>query len=117
MNRWEEERKTLREPFNIDRHKNTFINYLEVVILKDGTIEYAVPSHMEKAISIYSNMSGKTRDEIKGEFFIRSDDFILKETGIVMLWTHTFQGNPNKTQKEKMKELKSHGLYLGAIPV
>ena len=26
-------------PFDIEKHKQTYINYLEVVILADGTIE------------------------------------------------------------------------------
>ena len=46
------EEYTLYCPFDIEKHKKTFINYLEVVILEDGTIEYAVPSHQEKQFSL-----------------------------------------------------------------
>ena len=40
--------KTLEEysvysPFDIKKHQETFINYLEVLILEDGTVDYAVP--------------------------------------------------------------------------
>ena len=39
--------EVLHSPFNIETHKKTFINYLEVVITSDGVIHYAIPSHQE----------------------------------------------------------------------
>lgn len=30
--------------FDLEKHKQTYVQYLEVVILEDGTVEYAVPS-------------------------------------------------------------------------
>ena len=44
--------KVLHSPFDVKVHKATFVNYLEVVILEDGTVEYAVPSHQEKMIRL-----------------------------------------------------------------
>ena len=38
----------LHSPFDMKTHKENFINYLEVVILENGTIEYAIPSHIKK---------------------------------------------------------------------
>ena len=38
--------------FDLEKHKQTYVQYLEVVILEDGTVEYAVPSHQEKLIEI-----------------------------------------------------------------
>ena len=40
--------EVLYKPFDINIHVNEFIDYLEVIIKKDGTIEYAIPSHQEK---------------------------------------------------------------------
>lgn len=37
----------LRSPFDIETHKATFVNYLEVCIDEGGTPHYAVPSHQE----------------------------------------------------------------------
>lgn len=35
----------LYQPFDIEVHKENFINKLEIVILEDGSAVYAVPSH------------------------------------------------------------------------
>ena len=37
----------LHSPFDMKTHKENFINYLEVIILENGTIEYAIPSHIK----------------------------------------------------------------------
>ena len=39
--------------FDYKTHKENFFYYLEVVILEDGKIVYAVPSHQEKLIELY----------------------------------------------------------------
>lgn len=38
--------------FDIQKHKETFIDYLEVIIDVNGRIMYAVPSHQEKLIAM-----------------------------------------------------------------
>lgn len=43
--------EVLHSPFNIETHKKTFVNYLEVVITSDGVIHYAIPSHQEFCIN------------------------------------------------------------------
>lgn len=45
------EQIVLNGPFDIETHKKTFKNYLEVIILENGRIVYAVPSHQEKLIA------------------------------------------------------------------
>lgn len=42
-----EQQRVLRSPFDIETHKATFVNYLEVCIDEGGTPHYAVPSHQE----------------------------------------------------------------------
>lgn len=54
----------LHSEFDIEKHKQTFINYLEVVIFPDGHIEYAVPSHQEKLIEVCQNILDISRDEL-----------------------------------------------------
>lgn len=39
--------------FDYKTHRENFTAYLEVIIFKDGHIEYAVPSHQMKLIDIY----------------------------------------------------------------
>src|SRR5690606_29819 len=58
------EQQVLHSPFDMETHKNTFINYLEVVIDADGTIMYAVPSHQEKLIRLACERHGLSRDEL-----------------------------------------------------
>ena len=53
----------LYSEFDIQKHKDTYINYLEVVILQTGRIEYAVPSHQEKMIRIGMNKRKCSRYE------------------------------------------------------
>lgn len=54
----------LNSKFDIEQHKKTFVNYLEVVIYPDGLIEYATPSHQEKLINICCKQLNVTRDKL-----------------------------------------------------
>ena len=49
--------------FDIEKHKQTYINYLEVMILRDGTIVYAVPSHQMKAEQLCCEQLGITQKD------------------------------------------------------
>ena len=42
----------LQSEFDAEKHKEKYVNYLEVVIDENGTVMYAVPSHQEKVIEI-----------------------------------------------------------------
>lgn len=44
---YERMQKVLHSPFDVKIHKEVFTNYLEVCIEQDGTVHYAIPSHME----------------------------------------------------------------------
>lgn len=43
-----QEKYSVYSSFDLQKHKQTYTNYLEVIITPDGTVEYAVPSHSEK---------------------------------------------------------------------
>ena len=57
------EQEVLHMPFSIKRHKETFSHYLEAIIRPDGTVEYAMPSHTEKLLSIIMEKHNITREE------------------------------------------------------
>ena len=107
-------------PFDIEKHKQTFINYLEVVILSDGTIEYAVPSHQEKAIRLACKKLNCDRD-----YFINvvskdhvSDwyEWLMDIAGVIMVWDRQVHyHNVTQAQIDSLKNLKNAGLYLGPI--
>lgn len=46
------EEYSIYSPFNLDKHKATYKEYLEALLLEDGSIVYAVPSHQEKAANL-----------------------------------------------------------------
>ena len=50
--------------FDIHKHKQTFRDYLEVIIDADGHIMYAVPSHQEKLIAMVMEHQGWTRQQL-----------------------------------------------------
>ena len=122
--------KTLEEysvysPFDIKKHKETYINYLEVLILEDGTIEYAVPSHQEKALEIACKKLNKTKQEIEDmcprEYYCDYLTWLLGITGSISVWGTSDEyfivyKTINKKQIATLKKLKKHGLYKGDIP-
>lgn len=122
--------KTLEEysvysPFDIKKHKETYINYLEVLILEDGTVEYAVPSHQEKALEIACKKLNKTKQEIEDmcprEYYCDFLTWLLGITGSISVWGTSAEyfivyKTINKKQIAMLKKLKKHGLYKGDIP-
>lgn len=48
-------------PFDAEKHKAKYINYLEILILENGKVVYAVPSHQEKAIALACEKHGLTQ--------------------------------------------------------
>ena len=123
--------KTLEEysvysPFDIKKHKETYINYLEVLILEDGTVEYAVPSHQEKALEIACKKLNKTKQEIEDmcprEYYCDFLTWLLGITGSISVWGTSAEyfivyKTINKKQIATLKRLKKHGLYKGNIPI
>ena len=116
----------VHSPFNIKKHKETFINYLEVLILQDGTIEYAVPSHQEKALELACKKLNKTKHEIESmcprEYYCDYLTWLLGITGSVSVWGNAAEHfivykTINKKQISVLRSLKIQGLYKGNIPV
>lgn len=109
----------LHGPFDIETHKKAFIDYLEVIIRPNGTIEYAIPLHMYKLMSVYEN--GRYSVEQINEMFIHDMmglspiEWLCKETGCISVWTNGYVGVANTKQVEALKRLKAEGLYVGKI--
>lgn len=108
----------LHGPFEIERHKKHFTNYLEVVILADGKIEYAVPSHQEKAIQIGMERTGQDRETFYNscppEYYFDVMTWLSEVTGVVFVWNDGVSGKLNALQKKSLETLKEAGLYHGA---
>lgn len=112
-------RQVLREPFDVEVHKQTFINYLEVIIKEDGEIVYAVPSHQEKLIELSCEKLGISRDELNDrcpqEYFFDFLPWLTMQSGGVSVWNTLYVGRPNEKQKKALEKLKEEGLYMGNL--
>ena len=113
------EQQVLHKPFDIETHKETFINYLEVVILEDGTIQYAVPSHQEKLISHACQKINVTRQELYDlcpqEYYFDFMTWLCQVSCCVALWNEHMMGKANEKQKQAIERLIEVGLYRGIL--
>lgn len=109
--------KVLNSLFDIEVHKATFVNYLEVVILENGTVEYAVPSHQEKMIALACQKLNITRDELYDmcptEYYFDVITWLSQITGAIAVWDFKYEGIANKDQLNRLDMLRAEGLYKG----
>lgn len=109
--------KILHSAFDLETHKEVFVDYLEVIIREDGTVEYAVPSHQEKLIKIATTKLGVTRKQLfdmcPREYMFDCCRWLCNITNCVSLWTGHCIGVPNETQQWVIQNLRYHGLYKG----
>lgn len=106
--------------FDLEQHKKTFTNYLEIIIETDGTISYAVPSHIEKACAIACKTLNVSRSELEDlcppEYYMSWMEWVLKQSGAIAVWQNGFCGPvPNKKQQVALRRLRMNGVYTGPI--
>ena len=106
----------LYKPFDLETHKQNFIDYLEVVILEDGTVEYAVPSHQEKLIAVACQKLNVTRDELSDmcpeEYYFDFSNWLCKMSGCVAVYTNGFMGKPNDKQFREIMRFVEEGVMV-----
>lgn len=98
----------LHNKFDINIHKENFINYLEVIIRPDGTIEYAVPSHQQKLEKIAIEINGieKFNQELESdEAYNDYLKWLCNFTGCVSVWNN-FCVKPTNFTNEQKQSLK-----------
>lgn len=100
--------------FDLEKHMEKYINYLEVIILPTGKVVYAVPSHQEMLIKIAMKKYMKTRTEIEEmcpeDMYCLYMDWLLSITDCVAVWSQGYIGNPNRFQKNVLKKFKDNKL-------
>lgn len=109
--------------FDIEKHKAHFIDYLEVVILPNGDVLYAVPSHTTKAELLCMEKLGITREELwkkfPPEYMFDYLPWLLSICGAVSVWNtfYTLGIGKELTRQQylTLKELKMHGLFKGTV--
>lgn len=108
--------------FDLEKHKQTFVRYLEVVILEDGTVEYAVPSHQEKLIALACKKHGVSRDGLNAmcprEYYSDFLTWLCMQADAVAVWNNAccYGRSINRKQLATMRKLKMAGVYSGAVP-
>lgn len=112
----------LYEPFNIEKHKATFVNYLEICISTDGIIQYAIPSHQEFLIKMAMKNNNWTRDELMDacpkEYYCDFLKWLIPQSGgWIPVWENfVLHYEPlTKSQINSLRKLKIHGLFNGKI--
>lgn len=98
----------LDKPFDIDKHAQKFIDYLEVIIRRDGTVEYAVPSHQEKlkAICIEATSREEFEERLKyPEAWADYLKWLCNYSGCISVW-NTFCVKPDVCTPEQLQSLK-----------
>lgn len=109
----------LYQPFDIEVHKENFINKLEIVILEDGSAVYAVPSHQEKRIALACEKALVTREVLCDmcpiEYYASFDIWLSQIAHAIPVWTTFYRGNPNEKQLATLQRLKEEALYNGNL--
>lgn len=90
--------------FSLSKHKVAFINYFEAIILPTGEVQYAVPSHQEKLLSLA--FPGLTREEMWEQIPEEADvlRFLLDKTRCISCWTDFHIGEPYTSMQEATLE-------------
>ena len=112
--------------FDIDKHAEHFINYLEIVIDEDGEVHYAVPSHQMFMENILKRMIGESafnqmimEDRTSWADYL---SWLCKHTKCVPVWNEFYYGKPNDKQLRILQQLKEKkykqinlSLYQGKV--
>jgi hypothetical protein len=116
---WKTRTYDLHSNFDLIKHKETYINYLEVIIMADGKVGYAVPSHQRKLEEVACLQKGISREELMRlcpkDMYLDYNSWLHEITGCISVWTDFYLGNPNEYQLDKLEELKNSGVYLGSL--
>ena len=114
----------VHSPFDLEKHRQKYIRYLEVIIFPDGHVEYAVPSHQEKLIKICCEKLGITRDELRDmvppEYAFDVIQWLCNNTECTSVWTTDYiapEWGLNEKQKETLLKMAEPGkaVYFGEI--
>ena len=91
--------------FNLEKHLETFVDYFEAIILPDGKIEYAIPSHQEKLIALAMKKRDMSREEylnsVPEEYYANFLYYLLLDTGCISVWSCGYAAAENITEKQK----------------
>lgn len=110
----EKDKYDLHSKFNLELHKKTFVNYLEVCIDEEGNIHYAIPSHQEFLINYACKKRNISRKKLNDlcpiDYYADFVEWLCQITNSIAVWNFKYMGNPNEKQKETLQLLINEGL-------
>lgn len=105
--------------FDIEMHKQTYVDYFEAVLMPDGTVRYAVPSHQEMLLKIGVEQYKKTREDFIAmcppALYCDYMKWLCDVTGCVAMWSKFVVGTPNEFQMSKIHELIDAGIVSSSV--
>ena len=106
-------------PFDLEKHKEIFQNYLEVIIEPNGAVHYAVPSHQEFLIKYICDKGQITRDQLNNlcpeSYYGDFVRWLCMVSGCISVYEKFYVAGDDLTyqQHKIMKELYNAGVYKG----
>ena len=107
--------------FDIEKHKQTYINCLELIIHPDGSIHYAVPSHQMYLESYIEKKNNYTHEEFlrmcPPEKYFDYLNWVIELSNCVCVWNYgyAYYGTLTLSQKISIKKLINSGLLENNI--
>lgn len=98
--------------FDFEQHVKHYFYYCEVIILEDGDVHYAHPSHVEFLCKEYCRRHNCTRQELETLCWKQFElplDFLLKELNAVAVYYDFYVGKPNEKQQATLNKLQETG--------
>lgn len=102
--------KVLHSPFDFGTHNETFVNYCEVIIDRDGTIRYGVPSHIEALKRMYrEEFSSDPDEDCPPEYYCDYMWWLCDKLEACVVYTKMFTKPYNDKQRKRLRQLQMHG--------
>lgn len=111
----------LSSTFDIEKHRDIYTHYLEAIIFPDGHIEYAIPSHQEKLISICCEKLRVSRqtlyDMCPEEYYYDFVTWLCNISGCISIWTNFMIKSDKEPitnlQNQTITKLTEYKIYEG----
>lgn len=107
--------------FDVEKHKQTYTNYCEVVIHPSGYIAYAHPSHqgyLEKLGAKQRNLTiSEFRDTCPRSRYCDYLNWLLEQTNTILCWSgfYVLPNHVTEAQIDSLNMLISEGLVKDVV--
>lgn len=108
-------------PFDLTQEPDKY-GYFEVLIGKNGNVYDAPNGHQRGVVMMIARDQKMTPEEVEQKADkIYYQEWLLKESGAIMVWHQFYIGTPNEQQQQTIEYLKQRGFLaknaLAKVPV